>query len=154
MFEEFGFELTFLTWFIIAFVLLILEFMAPGIFFLWMGIAAAITGAIVLAGPAMGWEIQLVIFSVLSVISVYGGRKYISTHPVQSENSTLNRRGEQYIGKRCEVVKAITNGRGRVKVDDTVWSATGPDAREGQTIQVTGVKGTVLVVETIKKSKT
>jgi membrane protein implicated in regulation of membrane protease activity len=44
------------------------------------------------------------------------------------------------------VEQAIENGRGRVRVGDTLWSAEGPDAPAGTRVTVTGSKGTVLVV--------
>ncbi len=41
----------------------------------------------------------------------------------------------------------IVNGRGRVKIDDSVWSAEGEDAPDGAKVLVTGVRGAVLTVE-------
>jgi membrane protein implicated in regulation of membrane protease activity len=34
-----------------------------------------------------------------------------------------------------------------VRVGDTLWSAEGEDAPQGATVEVTGVNGTVLVVQ-------
>jgi membrane protein implicated in regulation of membrane protease activity len=45
------------------------------------------------------------------------------------------------------VEQAIENGRGKVRVGDTLWSAEGPDAPAGTRVTVTGTRGTVLVVE-------
>jgi membrane protein implicated in regulation of membrane protease activity len=45
------------------------------------------------------------------------------------------------------VVEAITNGHGRVKVGDSVWSARGVDAAIGSRVRVTGADGAVLLVE-------
>ena len=55
-------------------------------------------------------------------------------------------RGQQYVGRSVVVEQAIENGRGRVRVGDTLWSAEGPDAPAGTRVTVTGRKGTVLVV--------
>ena len=55
---------------ILAAALIIFEVFAPGAFFLWLGIAAAVVGVLVLVSPGMGWEFQVLIFSVLSVISI------------------------------------------------------------------------------------
>ena len=55
-------------------------------------------------------------------------------------------RGAQYIGRKVVVADAIRNGRGRVRVGDTIWAAEGEDAAEGTEVEVTGVNGIVLVV--------
>jgi membrane protein implicated in regulation of membrane protease activity len=45
------------------------------------------------------------------------------------------------------VEDAIQNGRGKVRVGDTVWLAEGPDAPSGASVRVIAAKATVLVVE-------
>jgi membrane protein implicated in regulation of membrane protease activity len=59
----------------------------------------------------------------------------------------LNVRGAYYIGRVVVVEDPIVNGRGRVRVGDTLWSAAGPDMAAGARAKVTRVDGTVLVVE-------
>ena len=58
----------------------------------------------------------------------------------------LINRGAQYIGRTVTVEDAIQNGRGKVRVGDTIWAAEGEDAIKGASVEVTGVNGTVLVV--------
>ena len=43
--------------------------------------------------------------------------------------------------------EAIECGRGRIRVDDTLWCAEGVDTPAGANVRVTGVRGTVLLVE-------
>jgi membrane protein implicated in regulation of membrane protease activity len=64
-----------------------------------------------------------------------------------SDLPDLNVRGQQYVGRAVVVEQAIENGRGKVRVGDTLWSAEGPDVPAGARVTVTGSKGTVLVVE-------
>ena len=45
------------------------------------------------------------------------------------------------------VEQAIADGRGKVRVGDTVWQAQGPDAPLGARVKVTGTNGTCLLVE-------
>lgn len=75
---------------------------------------AIVTALIVAIGPQIGWETQFVLFGVLSLISAYFGRRYVKWRPVKSQDDTLNRRGEQFVGRVFEVVQAIENGEGRV----------------------------------------
>lgn len=140
-------NVTFWTWLILATIFLALEFTIPGVVFLWFGVAALLTGLIVAIGPEMDWQLQFVLFGILSLISAYFGRRYVTWRPVKSQDETLNRRGEQYRGRIFEVVQAIEDGEGRVKVGDGVWNARGPDAGVGDKVKVIEVSGTNLIVE-------
>lgn len=135
------------AWFLAAIVLLVLETLAPGVIFLWMAIAAGAVGLIDLVIPGISWEAQIVIFVILSVVSVFLGRRYIARNPIVSEDEMLNRRGEQHIGKTYEVVEAISGGAGRIKVGDSIWIAEGPDAALGDRVKVIDAESTVLKVE-------
>lgn len=135
------------AWFLIAVVLLALELLATGVVFVWLAIAAAAVGVIHLVVPGISWEIQFGLFAGLSLVSVFLGRRYVASHPVETEDETLNRRAEQHIGRSYTVAEAISGGSGRVKVGDSVWSAEGPDAEAGSRVRVVAVDGTILKVE-------
>jgi membrane protein implicated in regulation of membrane protease activity len=47
------------------------------------------------------------------------------------------------------VEQAIQNGRGKVRVGDTLWPAEGADMPAGAEVKVIAAKATVLVVERI-----
>jgi inner membrane protein len=132
-------------WFVAAVCLFVLETVVPGVHFLWFGLSAAVTGAIVLAVP-MAWQWQLIVFSLLSIIAVFIARRMGSGATAKSDEPALNVRGAQYIGRMVVVEEAIRNGRGKVRVGDTIWGAEGEDASAGTKVEVTGVNGTVLVV--------
>lgn len=134
------------NWFIVAVALLILETILPGVHFLWFGIAAIVIGFLALV-TGIAWQWQVLAFCLLSVIAVFWVRKFARPDVAISDLPDLNVRGQQYVGRSVLVDQAILNGRGRVRVDDTLWSAEGPDAPAGTRVTVTGTKGTVLVVE-------
>ena len=132
-------------WLVLAAVLFMLETVVPGVHFLWFGIAAVIVGILAIAtGFPFYW--QLVAFALIAVATVFWVRRYATPDQVKSDLPDLNVRGAQYIGRRVVVTDAIDNGRGKVRVGDTVWVATGPDMASGTHAVVTGVEGTVLVV--------
>lgn len=132
-------------WFALTVVLFLLETVVPGVHFLWFGVAAALVGALALALP-MAWQVQLILFSVVAIITVFLARRSGSGTNAKSQEPDLNVRGAQYIGRRVVVDDAIRNGRGRVRVGDTIWGAEGEDAAAGTEVEVTGVNGTMLVV--------
>ena len=140
-------HVVFWHWWIFAGVLLILELTAPAFFFLWLGIAAAAVGMILLVFPGIPLETQLVLFAIASVVAVFAWRKYRESRPHKSDRPNLNRRGHQYIGRVFTLVDPIINGDGKVTVDDSTWRVKGPDLAAGTTIKVTGIDGVIFEVE-------
>jgi len=134
-------------WWIAGAVLLIVEMAAPGAFFLWMGVSAGITGLILLVFPSMGWEYQFLFFALFSVVSILVWRRYLKSRPITTDKPTLNRRGEQYVGRTLTLAEPIINGIGKVKLADTIWKIEGEDMPKGSKVTVTGVDGTALKVE-------
>jgi hypothetical protein len=141
-----NFEMTYWVWFAAAAVLAIMEIIAPGIFMIWLAMAAAATGVATLAF-GFGWELQLAVFAILAVVAVFAGRNFLKRNPVETSDTGLNRRGERLVGQRVKVVEPIVDGRGRVQVGDSPWLATGPDAAAGSMVRITGVDGATLHVE-------
>ena len=78
-------------WLIGAGILLILEVAAPGAVFLWMGVAAAAVGLLLAVLP-LAWQVQWILFAVLSIGSVFGWRAYKRARPDIEEYPTLNQR--------------------------------------------------------------
>ena len=136
------------AWIILGVVLVGLELPAPGVFLVWLGLAAVATGLIdaalspVLAGrdpdlrrpvrrcgpgraqpqPARWCEA--------------GGRTPRQPPRRGARRSRLRARGSR-----------SSAGEGRVRVDDSFWRVTGPDAPAGASVRVVRVEGTTLVVE-------
>ncbi len=124
----------------------ILEILLPGIFLIWIAVAAWATAIIVALAPmTLAW--QLVIFVLLAFITVFLGRQYYARNPVESADPHLNIRAARLIGQTVTVESAIENGKGRVRVGDGVWNATGPDAPSGAKVRITAADGTLLTVE-------
>ncbi len=150
---DFLFSLGFWNWFFLAIVLFALEAIIPGVHLLWFGLAAAIVGLIVVALGALGadaaftWPLQLVLYSAISVGTVFWVKRYARPEASRSDLPNLNVRGAQYVGRRVTVEDDIVKGRGKVRVGDTIWVARGQDAPKGSTVKVVSVDGTVLVVE-------
>ena len=140
-------HIVFWHWWILAGLILILELTAPAFFFLWLGIAAAAVGMILLVFPDISIETQLVLFGIASIVAVLAWRKYRESRPRKTDQPNLNRRGHQYIGRTFSLEEPIVNGVGKVTVDDSTWKVKGPDMAAGTHIRVTGVDGTVFTVE-------
>jgi membrane protein implicated in regulation of membrane protease activity len=145
-------HVVFWHWWILAGLLLILELTAPAFFFLWLGIAAAAVGLILLVFPSIDVETQLILFAITSIVAIVAWRKYRESRPAASDQPNLNRRGQQYIGRVFSLSSPIVNGVGKVTVDDSTWKVKGPDLPAGTHIRVTGVDGVVFKVEATEQA--
>jgi inner membrane protein len=140
------------NWMVLGFALLALEIVAPGFFLLWFGVAALLTGALSLQLWDAGlwtWHVQVLVFLALSVTSAYAGNKIMGGRDIETDQPLLNRRGEQMIGRTATLTEPITEGRGRIRIGDTMWRVSGPDLPAGARVRVKAATDTdlELVVE-------
>lgn len=142
-----GFNAVFWHWWAFGALLLVVELLVPGMFFLWMAESACVTGMVLWLYPGLGWEAQLVWFSVLSVVSIAVARKLIVRHPIESDRPLLNQRAAQYVGRTFVLSHPIVNGAGKIRVDDSTWKIAGADAPAGSRVRVVGAEGIILNVE-------
>ena len=134
------------SWLVAAILLLALEMVVPGVHFVWFGLAAGLT-AIVSYATGMPWPWQLVAFVVMSGVTVLIVRKFARYGASTTDEPALNERGVQYVGRTVLIEVPIEGGRGKVRVGDTLWQASGPNLPKGAHARVTGCDGTVLKVE-------
>jgi len=133
-------------WLIGATLFGIAEILVPGVFLIWLAAAAALTGfATMLLG--LDEPFQFVLFALLAIASVFWGRRWYANNPIESSDPLLNDRAARLIGQTVVVVDDIRHGRGRVRIGDGVWDASGADAPAGSAVRVTGAHGTCLTVE-------
>jgi membrane protein implicated in regulation of membrane protease activity len=101
--------------------------------------------------PGLPLLIQAIAFALLAFVSCavywYGLRPKLQRDEPGDER--LNRRGEQLIGRRYELIEAIVNGRGKARVGDGQWLVSGPDLPVGSTVEVIAVEGTTLKVKPV-----
>lgn len=138
------------AWWIAGGALLVLaELAIPGVFLVFLAIAAVITGLLSLLFPELGLAGQLVSFAAWAVVSVLIGKRWYREFPVDSTDPLLNDRVARLVGETVTVVQAIENGTGRIRVGDGEWTAHGPDAPIGTRMRVTGGDRGALRVEPI-----
>lgn len=138
---------SFWHWWILAGLCLLVELLAPGFIFLWLGISAGLVGLVLLLLPALGWQWQVLVFTGLALASVPLWLR-LRRRPPPGAAGRLNRRAEACIGELGILEQPLAQGRhGRVRLGDTTWAAVGPDLPAGSRVRVTGAAGTVLRVE-------
>ena len=81
------------------------------------------------------------------VFGLYFWREYrVQQRDLASPSSPV-RTAERYIGQVLILEEDIRGGRGRARVGTRRWRLRGPDLAAGSRVRVTGVDGTVLIVD-------
>lgn len=136
-------------WFAAGLVLGGLEMMVPGVYLMWLALAALATGFIVL-GAGLSVPLQIVSFVVLSLVFAFSARRWLHDDPIQSSDPLMNNRAARLVGQTALVTRAIEHGEGRVRVGDGEWLASGPDCPAGTRVRIAGVSGACLSVEALE----
>jgi membrane protein implicated in regulation of membrane protease activity len=134
-------------WWVFGVVLIIVEILVPSTFFLWPGMAALVTGLLLLLVPGLAWQWQWLLWGVLAITSVGGWRMYQKRHPERSDHPLIHQRGKQYVGHVYALEHAIVNGVGKVRIGDTLWRVEGPDQAQGTRVRVVEADGVILRVQ-------
>lgn len=142
-------SLGFWDWFIAGGVLLVLEVLAPGVFMLWLGLAAMLVGAISIFVD-WTWQAQFIAFAVFSVAAIPLWRRLSMQVGAATDQPFLNRRAEALVGRIFTLEKPIQDGSGTIPVGDTVWRITGADVPAGSRVKVVRVEGTAVHVELVR----
>jgi membrane protein implicated in regulation of membrane protease activity len=133
-------------WFVVAAIFFLLELMAPGVFMLWLGLAAILVGIISLVA-VLSWQLQLIVFAVLSIACIPAYRSFARKVERPVDRPFLNRRAEGYVGRVFTLEKPIVDGVGTIRIEDTVWRVSGPNLPAGSRVKVASADGADLAVE-------
>jgi len=131
------------VWLLAGLGLLGMELLCPGVFMMWLGLAALANGLVLLVTD-ISFGTQVGIYAVFAAISLGIGLK-LRRPPAPG----LNTQQAGLIG-RSVVALSFAGTEGRVRLGDSDWSArvasgnTPPEP--GTRLRVDGVDGTVLVV--------
>lgn len=135
-------------WLALGLLLAAAEIAVPGVFLIWLAMAAIVTGLLTWVLP-IGLPVQIVIFAVLAIVSVFTGRRYLRSHPIEGADPLMNQRAARLVGETAIVTQAIEGGSGRVRLGDSEWLARGPDTLLGVRVRIAGAEGVVLLVEPV-----
>ncbi|WP_257169780.1 NfeD family protein [Bradyrhizobium sp. SRS-191] len=134
------------NWLIFGIVLMALELLAPGVFLIWLGIAALLVGMISF-GLASTWQLQILMFALFAIAAVPLWRHVARRSTASAgDNPFLNRRSAALVGREFTLEKPIIDGNGTVRIDDTVWRVAGPDTPAGSRVRIVQADGAHLTV--------
>jgi membrane protein implicated in regulation of membrane protease activity len=134
------------VWLTLGLVLAGLEMLVPGLYLIWLALAAIVTGVLTVALD-LSLPAQVIDFVFLSLILAFSARRFLQDKPIESADPLMNRPGQRLVGQSALVVRAIEHGSGRVKLGDSEWIVHGPDTAAGQWVRIKGSDGAILLVE-------
>lgn len=136
------------VWLTLGLLLAAAEMLVPGVFLLWLGLAAIATGLVAWLLP-IGVPLQVVLFTLVSGVVIALVRKYLPPGQITAADPVMNQRGARLVGEHATVTQAIADGQGRIRLGDSEWIARGADAPAGARVRITGADGAVLLVEPV-----
>lgn len=114
-----------LIWFIAGLVMILLEFVAPGVVIIFFGIGAWVVALGMWIGLIESLATQCAVFSISSLLFLFLLRRYVSRWFVGGILNQGNNVDEEFVGKTVRVVKAIGGGdeTGKVELKGAEWLA-------------------------------
>jgi inner membrane protein len=84
-----------------------------------------------------------------AVFGLYFWRQYVQRQRELSSPLAGHRSGHSHIGQVIVLDKGLQNGAGQVRLGNREWRIRGPNLPPGTKARVTGVDGTVLLVDRV-----
>jgi len=112
-----------LVWFIVGFIMLVVEFVAPGVFFIFFAFGAWIVAVVCLAFT-IPLVAQLLIFLISSVLFIILLRKRLQKIFIGTSSKAEEDFPDEFIGKKAVVKSRITRDRpGKIEFRGSLWTA-------------------------------
>lgn len=137
-----------LIWFIAGLVFFLLEFLLPGLIVLFFGIGCWTSTLVLILLPETPLNIQVIVFSVASLLSLIFLRKTLKNR-FEKRNKSDSEKLEEFIGKSCIAKSNFSKGiTGKVEFNGSLWEAHSDyDISTGDYLVIKGVKSIHLIVE-------
>ena len=138
-------------WFIAGFILLILELIIPGFVIIFFGVGAWIT-ALVCILFGINIHVQVIIFTISSVILLIVFRKYFKSRFFKENKSISDALEDEFIGKTAVVESEIKKGiPGKISFKGTNWTAISDTTiLKGEIVEITGKESINMIVKPTK----
>ena len=137
-------------WFIAGLVMILLEFVAPGVVIVFFGVGAWVVAGAMWLGLIDSVPAQCMTFVISSLLLLFVLRRYVTSWFVGSEVSNGGNVEEEFIGKTVRVTRAIDGGElpGKVEFKGAEWNARcGEPLPSGSRAIIVERNGLELIVE-------
>lgn len=138
-------------WGVFGLLLLMAEMFVPAFVLLWFGVSALFVSILLFFDPELSWQIQVTIWSCSAILETVLWRIYRVYAPVAhaKEYQSLNRRGDNYIGREFILDTPIISRRGVLNIGDGSWIIESHEEsiEAGKKVVVVEAVGTILHVK-------
>jgi membrane protein implicated in regulation of membrane protease activity len=137
-----------MIWFIIGLVLFLLELVVPGFVIFFFGVGAWVVALVCLIADP-GINLQIIIFAVVSVLSLLALRKLIQKRFFYSKEGRSEAVEDEFTGKEAIAVADFGSDKnGKVEFKGTSWKAESEsEIKAGQTVIIIEKENFKLIVE-------
>ena len=137
-----------LVWFLLGLVLFLLELVIPGFFIFFFGLGAWVTALICLIGEP-STDLQIIIFAVVSVLSLVALRKMIQKKFFYHDENLSDKVEDEFTGKDATAIEDFSSeNTGKVEFKGTSWKAeSSTQIKAGQTVIIKSKEDFKLKVE-------
>lgn len=130
---------------ILGIVFLILELLAPTVFFFSLSIGAFVSALVSLFVPY--YQVVLTVFAIVSLVSLLLFRPFLRKNSNKSEASGIE---DKYIGKTAKVLEKVTKCSGVISIYGERWEArlnSDDEVPEGCEVKIVSNQSLVMYVE-------
>ncbi len=140
-----------IIWFLIGLILLLLEIAVPGFVIIFFGAGAWITALCYLFFTT-GINLQVIIFTLSSVILLLIFRRYLQKQFFGGNKERVDTLGDEFIGKTAVADADIRKGfPGKISFKGTTWTAISEETiPKGYLVEIVGRESINLIVKPIK----
>lgn len=114
-----------MIWFIAGLVMILLEFVAPGVVIVFFGVGAWVVAGGMWLGLLDSVPAQCLTFAISSLLLLFVLRRYVTSWFVGLTTSNEGNVEEEFVGKTVRVVRTIGGGEetGKVELKGAEWIA-------------------------------
>ncbi|MCK4304098.1 MAG: NfeD family protein [Candidatus Eisenbacteria sp.] len=145
-----------IIWLIAGILLMLMEFVIPGVILVFFGAGAVLTGILVWLGALESLAAQLVCFGLSSLVLLFTLRRYMSrAFRGRVSCSRAYDDKEEFRGKTARVSHRIIPGstEGRIDFNGTEWKATSAEIiDEGTLVEITAKENISYTVQPFEGS--
>ena len=140
-----------IIWFIVGLVLILMEFVIPGLVIVFFGLGAWVTAVLVAIFPNMDFWVEMMIFTVFSVVTLVFLRRSLKKRFFSDQQGAESEGIDDYIGRTATVEAAIKDGEGKINFRGASWAAMSEDdIPKGTKVIITGKDSIKLKVKPLK----
>ena len=143
-------QVWFWIWIAVIVVSVVVEAITMDMVTVWFAAGAIVP--MILATTSVGWEIQMIVFIVLSALMIIFLRKI--TLKYLFKNSEFKTNKDSLIGKTARMIEATDfDTMGSLKINDVVWTAGGDERQtieKGKVVEIVAISGNKLKVKEVK----